>query len=380
MRKPGSRFVRTWDGGFVQRDSKGREVFVIRKMIGGKRFVVSTRAHSEAAAVAQLKRFEADPEGYTAAGEAPRDGLYLDAPMVARFLAFSASKGNGANWIDRQTTNLAWWGKALAGHDLRKLTRETIRLKLGPDADALRHRQRVAVLKALTSWLRRREGLLTAAEDALADWALPKVAVAQDSMSKIIDLKTWEKVRAWLLKNPRQAPRGPFKDGTAWDRAFSAEIMVVQLGTGWHVAESVRFALSGEIIPHAKATKVEAGVLITPKAKRGTKLASRVSARVLQAAAKLQAIAKPLTDQKQLSIERQVYEDIHAAQDALAKESGQAVQRFQPGWARHTVASFAMAAQGDARGIAAALGNSEGMIRRVYVNSATSSPKIPTPV
>lgn len=37
---------RTWDGGFIRRDSRNRDVYVIRKQMGGKRYKVSTRART----------------------------------------------------------------------------------------------------------------------------------------------------------------------------------------------------------------------------------------------------------------------------------------------------------------------------------------------
>ena len=37
-------YVETWEGGFVRTDAKGRKVYVIRRMINGKSYKVSTRA------------------------------------------------------------------------------------------------------------------------------------------------------------------------------------------------------------------------------------------------------------------------------------------------------------------------------------------------
>src|SRR5216684_3817779 len=71
------RSVRKWDGGYVRKDERGREVYTIRRMINGKRYDVSTRAHTERAALEQLKRFEADPEGYDARGVLRPDPIYL---------------------------------------------------------------------------------------------------------------------------------------------------------------------------------------------------------------------------------------------------------------------------------------------------------------
>ena len=45
--------IETWEGGIVRRDSKGRMTYVIRRMVAGKRYTVSTRCHKEPAAVIQ---------------------------------------------------------------------------------------------------------------------------------------------------------------------------------------------------------------------------------------------------------------------------------------------------------------------------------------
>ena len=80
---------RTWMGGYVTTDSKGRDVFCIRKQIGGKRFDVSTRCHTERAALEQLKKFEADPLLYKPGGDPKLLPLLLDAELATEFLVWS---------------------------------------------------------------------------------------------------------------------------------------------------------------------------------------------------------------------------------------------------------------------------------------------------
>ncbi|RKH73383.1 hypothetical protein [Corallococcus aberystwythensis] len=41
----GKWYAETWDGGYVRVDAKGRKVYVIRRMLNGKTYKVSTRAH-----------------------------------------------------------------------------------------------------------------------------------------------------------------------------------------------------------------------------------------------------------------------------------------------------------------------------------------------
>ena len=93
----------TWEGGFIRHDSKGRKVYVIRRMINGRNFKVSTRATTLRAAMEQLRRFEADPEHYNPAGSAHEKPIYLDAPLAAEFLAYSRDVDkNSSTWVKKQ--------------------------------------------------------------------------------------------------------------------------------------------------------------------------------------------------------------------------------------------------------------------------------------
>jgi hypothetical protein len=44
-------YAETWEGGFIRHDSKGRKVYVIRRMINGRNYKVSTRATTLRAAM-----------------------------------------------------------------------------------------------------------------------------------------------------------------------------------------------------------------------------------------------------------------------------------------------------------------------------------------
>src|SRR5258708_36279222 len=115
------RRVRKWDGGYVRKDERGREVYTIRRMINGKRYDVSTRAHTERAALEQLKRFEADPEGYDARGVLRPDPIYLDKKLSETFFAYSREeKKNSRGWVAEQRALLADWAEDLRGVDLRR--------------------------------------------------------------------------------------------------------------------------------------------------------------------------------------------------------------------------------------------------------------------
>ena len=47
-------YAETWEGGFIRHDSRGRKVYVIRRMINGRNYKVSPRATTLRAAMEQL--------------------------------------------------------------------------------------------------------------------------------------------------------------------------------------------------------------------------------------------------------------------------------------------------------------------------------------
>jgi hypothetical protein len=135
--------------------------------VAGKRYEVSTRCSRLRAALAQLERFEADPEGYdpaTPGGEPVR----LTGELVKAFLDWSLNtKGNSRPWVLQQRAYLAWWAENLKGRDLRALNLGSHVIPALDEAPERRHR--IEVLKAFCSWLRKERHLLSRAEDATLD-------------------------------------------------------------------------------------------------------------------------------------------------------------------------------------------------------------------
>src|SRR4051812_1403021 len=94
-------YSETWDGGYVRLNAKGRKVYVIRRMINGRLYKVSTRVHTATAAHEQLKRFEADPEGYRPGGVPQREGLYLGEEFASKFLTWCRDvQKNSREWLE----------------------------------------------------------------------------------------------------------------------------------------------------------------------------------------------------------------------------------------------------------------------------------------
>ena len=157
-------YAETWEGGFIRHDSRGRKVYVIRRMINGRNYKVSTRATTLRAAMEQLKRFETDPEHYNPAGSSHEAPIHLDAPLAAEFLAYSRDVDkNSSTWVKKQQGYLAWWADQLKGRDLRKLTLLDDIFPALEGAKARGHR--IAVLKRIYSWLRKVKHVLSVAED-----------------------------------------------------------------------------------------------------------------------------------------------------------------------------------------------------------------------
>src|ERR1700736_306169 len=113
-----SSYAKKWDGGYVRLGERGRSVYIIRQMINGKRYDVSTRAHTERAALEQWKRFQADPENYDPRGEQRPDPIQLDKQLAEEFLAYSRDeKKNTQTWRTEQRKLLDWWATKLKGVD-----------------------------------------------------------------------------------------------------------------------------------------------------------------------------------------------------------------------------------------------------------------------
>src|SRR5262245_50205433 len=110
MRRSTARRKRTWDGGYIIRDSRGRDTFYIRKQIDGRRYDVSTRARSIRAAMEQLRRFEENPEAFSAAGTPRKESVHLDEDLAREFLFWCRDvRKNSTEWLTRQKRFLAWW-------------------------------------------------------------------------------------------------------------------------------------------------------------------------------------------------------------------------------------------------------------------------------
>jgi integrase len=330
----------TWDGGIVRYDRKGRATYVIRKMVDGARYTVSTRCHDEAAAMVHYRRFEADPGEYTPGGTPRKGPVYLDDKLILDFLTHSRDvEHNSASWVHQQKAHLQWWQKKLARVDLRKA-------KLGANIHpalegASSKPHRVAVLKKLYSWLRER--------DRLEPWEDPtfgKLQVPKNRPKEVLPfpIENFEKVR----------------DGMAdpWRSIFT-----VQAGTGMHATEIYRFATGGRIEePEDGRTDGAAAIIYVPKHKSGLPYRVAVTEAVQQAAAKVLGHG---------AFDRMRY---MKAVRAACKSVG--VPNITSRLMRHTALSYAVRRGASVQAAGEYGGHSNVATTRIYSQGAP--PKVPT--
>ncbi|MFE8600244.1 tyrosine-type recombinase/integrase [Archangium violaceum] len=302
-------------------------------------YEISTRATSSRAAHEHLVRFQADPDGYKHAPppDAPRAGLVLTDDLAIAFLTWSRdAKKNTPRWVRDQQRALIWWQERFAGADLRAV--KTARLLAALDGASGR-KQLIATLKAFYAWLRTERHVITTAEDpTYGQLKVPQSRPKQETMQKAISREEYERALGTL---------------TGWQR----DALEVLGGTGWHFTELVRFAHAGAVEAHPM--QPGARVLACPQTKGGAPLRTQVSAPVAAAAERLRGRAEL---------------DYFRFRDGL-KAAG---ATFNPGYLRHSVASWAINAGADPAAVAAFLGHkSPATTRKFYATHAVPA-KVPT--
>lgn len=356
MSKPKSDY---WLGGYV-RDNEGKATYIIRKRIEGKQYEVSTRCHTESGALEQLKRFEANPANFSPGGPEKKQPLHLDRKLREddkeknlglEFLAYCRDvKKNSPGWVSKQKRYVAWWTLKLKGVDLRtaSLVDHIDPALLNVTAKA----HRIATVKAIYSWLRTVRRALTASEDC----TLKALVVPQsDPNARIIKNKAVPREHYLLA---REHLVGHWRDA-----------LDLQAGTGWHISEVQRFALSGDVEPYPKKGGAEgvAGVLVCPETKDGGSLRTPVSAEVLEAGKRLL---------KRGSFDVTKYGLAVKAACAAAKLKGKAI--FTPGRLRHSVATWAINEGADPGVVSAFLNHKNPRTTRKFYATHAVPLKVPT--
>lgn len=215
---------RRWDGGYKHRQRDGKDLFIIEKQVGKKRFHISTRCHSETAAYEHLKRFQADPWAYEAemkVGREPDATLRLTDELVSEF----------GEWLlarDRPTTpkyaaeieaRLLDWVEELGGNDLRRLELGKLKAAL---AKKRGRQHRIIALKSFCSWLRTEKHLLDRRDDVTLDLLVPQAVPEKHKRRKAVPFEHVKSAMTYLAPAYR-------------------DCLLLLSHTGWHVSELERF-------------------------------------------------------------------------------------------------------------------------------------------
>ncbi len=218
--------VKGWPG-VVHMQADGRELFIITKQINGRRYSVSTRAHTLPAALKQLERFEADPEGYRPEGVVERKGPTLTSKLSLEYVRWMEEvRENTPKHCKEMGNRLADWIEDLRGKDLRKVNlRDDIKPALDRRVGSRPHR--IIALKGFYAWMRKEKHLLTSAEDPTLDLPVPQAQPEKNKRRKVVE---WKRVQACAQKLTQR-----YRD-----------CLVLLTATAWHVTELERFVRSDE--------------------------------------------------------------------------------------------------------------------------------------
>lgn len=315
-----------WDGGYVRTERDGRRTWVIERRVGGRRYHISTRAHSERAAYEHLKRFEADPAGYE---QAMRDGataeplaLTVDLAMEFRRWMLERDRPTTRKHANEMFHRLAEWEDDLRGRDLRAVALPDLKEVVARRQTCRQHR--IIAIKALYGWLRTEKCVLDRRTDPTLDLTVPQAVPEKHRRRKTVPV---EHVRAALA---HLAPA--YRD-----------CLYLLARTGWHVTELARFA-------HQPEARIAPG--------RGDVLA------VLQVLHKSGATTRtPLLEEEAVRAARRVRErgglprHLNAAIATACRAAG--VPPFGAGVMRHTVATWAVETGSPAEVVAEFLGHAD---------------------
>jgi len=306
-----------WSGGRLWIAKDGTRTYYGE--VGGR--MVSTRRNTEEEAFAEILRMNLQ------AGTARL--LPLDQKHVNQYVDDCRSRGIDPQSCNQKRRHLEDWGRAIGPRwpTLQLLNGISAKLK-GKGA-----RGRVSTLKAFFTWLRQ-QGHVRRQEDPTLDLAKP--SAKPSDWDRLVPIEVHRRLVADL--DPK------------W-----GDLLVVLLGTGWHVSELLRFARSGSI---------SADVLACPRHKSGEPHRTRVSPNVMVAAGRV-------LGRGGFSVSL-FYKELGEACDRLG------VERIGPGGYRHTVATAAVRAGATPEAVAHFLGHKGSyMVKAIYAKVAVPQ-RVPT--
>ncbi len=329
---------RPWEGGYIRRDSKGRDVFVIERWVSGKKFHVSTRCHVRRNAIKQLDRFEADPGSYRPEGN--DDALLLTAKLVESYLDHLIDHRDTTKKYAREMARLLGdWAVDLKGKNLRALQISDVR---GPLEHRTNRQHRLIALKGFCRWLRQIRGVLRTAQDITLEVPVPQAVPEKRKKKKVIEI---ERIAGALSK----------MTGRPYD------FLLVLSATGMHVTELERFTR------HQDSDFVEGSPAVLVTRHKSGELA-RIPLEipeVINAARRLReggAVPRRMNDQLK----------------AACRAAG--VEEFTVGVMRHTVATYAVNAGAPAELVSKFLWHRDQRTTdRFYVDIQKPTAGVPVP-
>lgn len=328
-----------WLGGYIRDDG----VYMLERQIEGRRFHLSTRCRTERAALKQLERFEADPDGFTVRTEIPQ-AVRFGKDLILAFQAWHLDVKKVSREHSRDVTGYLFdWLEDLGRVDLRKVELRQLRQVL--DTRETCRAYRIASIKVFYGWLRKERMALRNTEDPTLDLPVPQSIPEKRRRRKAIDFERAVKVAALLDPDTR-------------------DCLVVLGATGWHVRELERFIRGeGSEIVYPPNGGAVLAVLVTPhKSGEPTRTPLQHKAHV-DAAVRLRERGR---------VPRRLNEKIKAA----CRQAG--VPEFTLGVMRHTVTTWANEDGASVPSIAEFVGHKdERTTRRVYIDLAVPTATIP---
>lgn len=300
------------DGGYIRREKDGSRTWVIERQVGGRRFHISTHAHSASAAYQHLRRFETDPFAYEAemrTGRPEADAVLLTAELVAEYREHLLERDRPATrkHANEMTHRLAEWAEDLAGRDLRHL--ELRELKAIVERRGTCKQHRIIALKSFFTWLRSVKFLIERSTDVTLDLAVPQAVPEKHRRRKAVLFE------AAVAAMDHLAP------------AYQ-DCLRLLAHTGWHVTELERFARA----PDARIAEGRGKVLAVLQVRHKTGRTTRT----------------PIESQRALDAAKSIRERgalprrMNAALRSACLAAG--VEPFSFGVLRHSVATWAIEA------------------------------------
>ncbi len=340
-----------WPGGYVHRQKDGRSLFVIEREVSGRRFHVSTRAHSLRAAMKHLERFETDPVGYRPEGLEADEPLHLDEKLTEPFYDWMTNiRGTTKKHAHAVNNRLADWAEDLKGRDLRRLSlRDDIRPALDRRVTCRAHR--ISTLKAFFSWLRKERALLTSGQDATLDITVPQSVPEKHKRRKAVPFSFVQ------IAADRLDPE--YRD-----------LLTLMAATGWHFTELERFVRRPES-QIVSALRGETLAVLVTLHKGGEMTRTPVVDRDVLAAAKRIRERGSIPKRPNLAL-RVACEE--------AKKAGEEIEVFTFGVLRHSVATWAIEGGALPAAVAEFLVHRDARTtRRFYADVSVPTTSVPLP-